>query len=103
MIFLKDWIAEFGRSDVEFASLFGTKKLLDLINIELDKIDLLSEGPITNPDLQYKRKNSEKKELFRVAQKHLVYTSMLQKIIAKTVKSQASEQVKQDQATQLAN
>ena len=47
--FLKHYIVEFGHSDIEFASLFKTDKLLTPINTELEEIDLLSEAPITDP------------------------------------------------------
>ncbi|CAH1430066.1 unnamed protein product [Lactuca virosa] len=100
---LKDSIAEFGHSDVEFASLFKTEKLLAPVNSELEEIDLLNDGHISEPEhgYIYKKKNLEKKEFFRPGQNHLVHTNVLQKIIAKTTKSDASEQIKQELIKQL--
>lgn len=64
--FPKDYVAEFCIADIDFVSLFGTDKLHDPMNIELDEVDLLDEGPIKDPELGYilKRKSSRKKEFF---------------------------------------
>lgn len=95
--FLKDYIAKFGRSDVEFAPLFKTENLLALVDTKMEKIDLLNKCLFPEPELGYiyKRKNSEKKKLFRDRQKHLVHTSVFQKIFPKTAKSHAFEQIKE--------
>ena len=68
--FLKYCIAEFNRSNVEFAPLFKTEKLLVPVDTELEEIDLLNEGPVSEPEFRYiyKRKNSEKKEFFKARQ-----------------------------------
>ena len=83
-------------SDVDFSPFFETEKLFAPINIKLEEVDLLIEGPMIAPELGYvyMKKNSNKKENFRVKQKHLVYTNMLQKFISKYAKSQASDEAK---------
>lgn len=67
---LKDYITEFGRLDAEFAPLFKTDKILAPIDTSLKKIDLLDESRVSKPELGYiyKKKNSEKKHLFRARQ-----------------------------------
>lgn len=71
---------EFSCLDINFSSLFGTKKLLSPFETELEEVDFPNEDPITDPELRYvyKKKNSDNKEFFRVAQKHQVHTNLLQ-------------------------
>ncbi|CAI9261769.1 unnamed protein product [Lactuca saligna] len=51
--FLKDYIVEFGRSDVKFAPFFRTKKLLQQVNTELEEVDLLNGDLIIDLKLNY--------------------------------------------------
>lgn len=51
--FLNDYIVEYCRLDVDFAHLFGTKKLLDKITSKLPKPQTLVEAPIKEPELGY--------------------------------------------------
>lgn len=68
------------------------------IDINLEDIVWLNEGPVLELDsgFIYKMKSLKNKEFFIMAQKHLVYTSVLKKISTKTAKSNASKQVKQE-------
>lgn len=52
-IFLDDYIAEFGRSNVQFSSFFKTDKLHAPIVKLLEEIDLLDEGPVLESKLGY--------------------------------------------------
>ncbi|CAI9290341.1 unnamed protein product [Lactuca saligna] len=95
--FVKDYIVQIGRLDVEFSPLFNFEDRLTPFVTELEEIDLLKEGPISELVLGYiyKWKNSQNRKFFRARQKHLVHTSVLQKIIAKVAKPIASEQIKE--------
>lgn len=44
--FLKDFVVEFCRPDIEFAQLFGTENVLVKITYELPEAQILAEGPI---------------------------------------------------------
>lgn len=101
--FLKDYIVEFGRSNVEFDPIFRTDKLLAPIDTSLEEIDLLDEGPISEAKLGYiyKKKISKNKEFFRSVEKHLVHTDVLQKIISMSIKFEGFEQVKEQLIKQL--
>lgn len=76
---MKYYVVEFYRSDAKFFSIFGTGKLFASINIELEEVELLNEGPIKDPELGYvfKKKNSNKKDFFRARHKYLGHTTML--------------------------
>ncbi|CAH1453729.1 unnamed protein product [Lactuca virosa] len=89
--------------DVQFAPMFKTEKLLALVDTLLEEIDLLDEGLVSEPELAYiyMNKNSEKKEFFRAWQRHLVHTSVIEKIIAKILKSEGSKQVKEQLIKQI--
>ena len=79
IIFLKDYIAKFFRSDVEVDHIFGTENQLAKITTELPKALILTEGPIEEPELDYiyLKKKLNQKEFFRVMDKHLVPTKIL--------------------------
>lgn len=53
MNFLKVCVAEFSYSDVEFSPFFRTEMLLSPINIDIEEVDMLNEGPIIDPNLGY--------------------------------------------------
>lgn len=52
-IFLKDYIAKFSISDVDFDPLLKNDKLLTPIDTSLEEIDLLNEGLILKPQIGY--------------------------------------------------
>lgn len=81
MNFLKDYIVEFSISYIEFAHLFGTESILESITTELLEAQILVEGPIEEPllDYVYLKKKTNQKELLRFLDKHLVPTKILQK------------------------
>ena len=77
--FLKDYVAEFCRRDCELAQLFGTEDFVAKIEYVPQETELLAEGPIDDSILGfvYKTKKRNKKDFFRVLDKHLVPTTTL--------------------------
>ena len=96
MNLLKDYVAEFCGSDIEFTHLIKTVNLLAKITYELPESQILAEGPIKEPDLGYVclKKMTNRKEFFRVLDKHLVPSNILQNFIANAAKSDAPDPVK---------
>lgn len=94
--FPKYYIAEFCRSDIEFAHFFRMENILAKITTKLLKAQILAEGPIKQPELDYfyLKKKTNRKELFRVLDKDLVPIKMLQKFISNAAKRDSSEHVK---------
>lgn len=85
------------------AYLFGTEKYLAKIDFVLPEAELLAEGPIDEPVLGFVHKQQKwnKKDFFRVLDKHLVPTKVLQKFISCVSKSKAPEHVKAKFMSQL--
>lgn len=56
-------MAEIRRSDIEFAHLFKIEKILASVSTNLEKVDLLDEGPIKEHELKfvYLKKSEGKK------------------------------------------
>lgn len=66
--YLKDYVAKFGRSNVDFTHLFNTYTILASFSIEIEGVNLLDEGPMKELDqgFVYLKKSIGKKEFFRV-------------------------------------
>lgn len=96
MNFLKDYVVEFYRCDFELSALFETEKLLAKIDYKLSEAEILAEGPIDKHVLGYVylQKNNNKKDNFRIIDKHLVPTNIIQKFITNAAKSKALEHIK---------
>lgn len=96
MNFIKNYVAEFCQCDFNFTHVFGTEKILAKINYELPEAQVLVKRPIEEPNLGYVylKKKTNKRDFFRVLEKHLVPSKILYKIIANATKSNAQEHVK---------
>lgn len=64
--FLKDYVTEFCRTNVEFSHLFGTENLLAKICIEHPEAQILAECHIEEPEVGfvYLKKKINRKEFF---------------------------------------
>lgn len=80
---------------MELAHQFKTNKTLSPISTDLEGIYLLKEGPIRDPKIGYvyMKKSWNKKDFFRVRDRHLVPTTILQKFISKTDKIDIPEEI----------
>ena len=63
---LKDYVSKFYRSDIEFAHVFRIENMLAKISCELLEAQILSEGPIEEPELGYiyMRKKTNRKDFY---------------------------------------
>lgn len=101
--FLKDYVAEFSRRDFEVAHLYGTEQFVLKIDFILPEAELLADGPIEEHVLAfvYTTRKTNKKDCFRVLDKHLVPTKALKKFISRASKSDAPEHIKEKFVSQL--
>lgn len=81
---------------MDFAHPVRIKNLLAKINTNLLVEQILAEGSIEEPELRfiYLKKARNQKEFFRVLDKHLVPTKILQKFISSATKSESLEHIK---------
>lgn len=80
MNYLKDYVVGFCRCDYKLAHLFRTEKFLAKLDYKLPEVELLAEGPINESVLGYVyfQKKTKTKDFFRVLDKHLVPSKILQ-------------------------
>lgn len=81
MNYLKDYVIQFCKCDFKSDHPFGTKKFLAKVDLKLPEAEILAERPIDEHGLGYVylQKKTNKKDFFRVLDKHLDRPKAFQK------------------------